>query len=86
VAGVGQQRDGIAQHAIDHLENHEASIEGDPDGERLAETGGRVNMAVAALIVMSAMVVIVPGVIVIMAVAVLVRMRRETYSVTRGYG
>jgi len=43
-------------------------------------------MAVAAVIVMSAMVVIVPGVIVIMAVAVLVRMRRETYSVTRGYG
>jgi hypothetical protein len=41
-----------------------------------------------AVIVMSAMVMIVHGVIVIMimAVAVLVRMRHETYSVTRGYG
>jgi hypothetical protein len=43
-------------------------------------------MAVASLIAMSAMVVIVPGAIVIMVVAVLVCMRHETYSVTRGYG
>jgi hypothetical protein len=49
-----------------------------------AEAAGRVDVAVSAMIVMPAMIVIVPGVIVVMAVAVLVRIRHETYSVTNG--
>ena len=53
VAGVGQQRDGIAEQTVDHLQNHEAGVEGDPDGERLAETRGRVDVAVAAVMVWS---------------------------------
>ena len=64
VAGVGQERDGIAQKAIDHLENDEAGIEGDPDCKGGAEARGRVEAADPAVTVMSAMIVIVAGVLV----------------------
>jgi hypothetical protein len=52
--------------------------------ERLAKTGGRMNMAVSTMMVMvtSDMIVIVPGVIVPFVATV--RLRRETYSAARG--
>ena len=56
--GVGQQRDRIAEQAEDHFQNHEPRVEGDPDGERPAETGGRVKVALAVVMgmVMPAMI------------------------------
>ena len=49
VAGVGQQRHGMADEAADDLQHHEAGIEGDPDGEGPAEACRRVIVAVAAV-------------------------------------
>ena len=45
VTGVGQQRHRIAEQAEDHLQNHEARVEGDPDGERPSKARGRVGVA-----------------------------------------
>ena len=88
MAGVGQQRDRIAEHAVDRLQNDEAGVEGDPDGERLAEVFGRIDVAVAGVRVkvMPVMIVIVPRGIVIMAAVAVVRMRHQTDSAASGCG
>jgi hypothetical protein len=45
VTGVRQQRDRIGEHAVGGLDGDEADIEGDADGERLAEARRGVRVA-----------------------------------------
>ena len=47
MAGVGEQRGGVAEIAVDRLGHDQRGVERDADRERLAEIGGRMDMRVA---------------------------------------
>jgi hypothetical protein len=53
VASVSDQRHGIGQEAVRGLDNHEAEVEHDADGESTAEIDRRmiVRMAMTVMIV-----------------------------------
>ena len=49
VSGVGQQGHGIAHQAIERLDDDEAEIERDADGEGFAETRRRMSVRMAVI-------------------------------------
>ncbi|GGI25293.1 hypothetical protein GCM10010987_33660 [Bradyrhizobium guangdongense] len=56
MAGVGEEGGGIAEIAVDRLGHDECGVERNADRERLAETGGRVNMGVTMTVRMAVVV------------------------------
>jgi hypothetical protein len=66
MAGVRKQSRGVADIAVDGLRQDQRGVERDADRECLAETGGRMGMGVATMIVIMAVAMI----IVMMAVMV----------------
>jgi hypothetical protein len=51
VPGIGDQREGMGEHAIDHLDADEGRVQDDADEEGPAEVRRRMGMAVAAMVV-----------------------------------
>jgi hypothetical protein len=43
VSGVGHQRHGIGEHAVDELHGNESEVQADADGEGPAEAGSTVH-------------------------------------------
>ncbi len=57
VAGVGEQRHGMRQHAVNCLNEHQSDIEDSGDGEGGSERGRR--MAVVVVVVVTMMMTVV---------------------------
>jgi uncharacterized membrane protein len=68
MAGVGQQRHGVGEEAIDRLDQHESHVQRNADGESLAETGRRMDMAGS---VMAGSVMVVAVTMTIMSVMIM---------------
>ena len=71
MAGVREQRGGVAEIAIDRFGNDQRGVQRDADRERLAEIGGRmdmrVTMAVAVAMIVPTMIMVVMTVMVVAA-------------------
>ncbi|GLR94809.1 hypothetical protein GCM10007858_24420 [Bradyrhizobium liaoningense] len=65
MAGVSEQGGGVADIAVDRLGHHQRDVERNADCERLAETGGRMDMDVAMTMIMAGMVMVVMTVMVV---------------------
>ncbi|BBO06690.1 hypothetical protein BwSH20_26900 [Bradyrhizobium ottawaense] len=69
MAGVREQGGGIAEIAVDRLGHDEGGVERNADRERLAEIGGRMDMAVTVVVTMTRTMV---GVIMVMMTVMVV--------------
>ena len=66
--GVGQERQGVAEQAVDRFPHHEAGVQQRAHGEGEAEAGRRVAVAVMAMAMVRMAVAPIP--VVVMRVAV----------------
>src|ERR1700739_2690505 len=77
VAGIGEERHGMRQHAVGRLNCDQSYIENRGNGERGSERGRHMTMAMVVTVVMSLMMVMM------MTVAMLVRlMRRHAFRLS----
>lgn len=69
MAGVRKQGGGVAEIAVDRFGHDQRGVERNADRERLAEIGGRVDMAVTVVVTMHmvAMIMVVMTVMVVAA-------------------
>ena len=67
MAGVGEQRGGVADIAVDRLGDDQRGVERDADREGLAEARGRVAVRVTMVMRMAGMIVLVMTVMVLAA-------------------
>ena len=70
MAGIGEQRGGVAEIAVDRLGHDQRGVERDADRERLAEIGGRMDMRVASTVRVAVVVTMIMRVAVVMVVMV----------------
>ena len=68
MAGVGEQGGGIAEITVHRFGHDQRGVERNPDRERLAEIGGRMDMTMSVVVTMAMTVIAV--IVVVMTVMV----------------
>jgi hypothetical protein len=69
MTSVGKESGGVAEIAIDGLRDDQRAVERNPDRERLAETGGRMDMRVTEPVTVRMVMIMVMIMVVIMVMA-----------------
>jgi hypothetical protein len=72
MAGVRKQGRGVADIAVDCLGHDQRGVERNADRERLAETGGRVDMRVARTMIVTVIVTVILAMIMVMMAVMVV--------------